>query len=340
MGMQVPGNRLVTRHVMPLEPGPIGFLSQSGGYADDLPFFGGPRGLRFSKLISYGNAIDMGESEILEALSDDPDTEIIAAYIEGVRDGKNFMKALREATARKPVVIQKGGRTEAGQRTAYSHTASMAGSIEVFDALCRQLNVIQVDDFDELMDMLVALRFTAYLPKGRGVAVIGTGGGASVMAGDEIEKAGLRMPPLSAEVQADLREFLAWTGGILTNPIDARNLIFADIIHKTLEYLGKLPDVDILIYHMGFHPISHWGDGRLSSPEFLKAAVEAFKQAQEATGKPVFLVLCPALDLQGMKEFLEAKEAFVNAGLPVFHSLHGAARTVARLVKWHKSRAE
>jgi acyl-CoA synthetase (NDP forming) len=338
IGMMAPKHRLISRSVMPLQPGPIAYLTQSGGYADDLPLFSSSRGLRFSKLISYGNALDIDEGEILEYFGRDPDTKIIAAYIEGVKDGRAFVKALREATSCKPVVIQKGGTTESGQRAAYGHTASLAGSIAVFNAVCRQHNAIQVDDLEDLIDTLVALRFSPNAPQGKGVAVVGTGGGPSVIASDEMEKAGLKVPPTSAEVRAKLGQFLVVKGGILTNPIDSRNLISPEVIYSTLSLLGKLPEIHTLVYHMGFHPISQWGDGRFVSPSYLRAVTEAFQNARKESGKPVMIALCPALDLPGMKDYLVVQEAFVNGELPVFHSLRGVARTVARLVDWNQNR--
>ncbi len=334
IGMMAPGSRLVSRKTMPLEPGRIAFFSQSGGYADDLPRFSSPRGLRFSKMISYGNALDVGESEILEYLARDPETEIIAGYIEGTKDGRYFIKALKEATARKPVIIQKGGSTESGRRAAYSHSASLAGSAAVFKALCRQHNVIQVDDPEELIDMMVALRFARPVPDGTGVAIIGTGGGPSVVAGDEMEKAGLRVPPVAPEVQARLKGFLIAKGGIFINPIDARNLISPEAILAALSLLGRLPEIHTLIYHMGFHPISQWGDGRFTSPSYLQGLTDAFREAQRNVGKPVLVALCPPLNLAGMKDYLEVQEALVKAEIPTFHSLRGIARSVARLVAW------
>jgi acyl-CoA synthetase (NDP forming) len=334
IGMMAPVSGLVSRRTMPPEPGQIAFFSQSGGYADDLPRFSAPRGLRFSRMISYGNALDVGESEILEYFARDPETEIIAGYIEGTKDGRYFIKALKEATARKPVVIQKGGTTDSGRRAAHSHSASLAGSAAVFSALCRQYNVIQVDDPEELIDMMVALRFTKPVPRGTGVAIIGTGGGPSVVAGDEMEKAGLRVPPLAPEVQAKLKQFLVAQGGIFINPIDARNLVSPEAILASLTLLGGLPEVHALIYHMGFHPISQWGDGRFTSASYLQALREAFMEGQRRAGKPVLAALCPALNVAGMRDYLEVQDALVKAGLPTFHSLKGIARSVARLVAW------
>ncbi len=335
VGISLPEVRLVTLSGMPLESGPIALISQSGGHAHDLPYSSGPKGLRFGKVVSYGNALDVDESELLEYLAQDPETEIIAAYIEGIKDGRRFISALREATARKPVVIYKGGTTEAGKRAAHGHTASLTSSVVVFETLCRQLGAILVDDVEELVDVVVAFRFTRPLPKGEGVAIVGMGGGPSVMASDEVERAGLHMPTFSSEVQARLRRFLPLAGTIVCNPIDAGALLSPEGIAAALGVLREVSDVNLVIYHLGFHPGSRWGSGRFSSSAFLEPFVRALTQAGQTTGKPILLALRPAPDLVGMRDFLAAQEAFVAAGLPVFHSLRQAAKAVARVIAWN-----
>ena len=336
VGLFAPKSRLTMSMGMPLEPGPIAFISQSGGHAENLPFYGGLRGLRFSKVVSYGNALDINESELLEYLCQDPETKIIAAYIEGVKEGRRFFNALREASAQKPVVIYKGGMTEAGRRAAHAHTASLTSSVAVFDALCRQLRVIQVDGLEELMDVLVALCFTNPLPQGTGVAIVGIGGGPSVLASDEMEKVGLHLPRLSPVQQAELRQFLPLDGAIFSNPVDATNLLSPEAASATMQVLGKAPDIHMLVYHLGFHPVSRWGDGRLSSAAYLQALIDALTQAQQATGKPILLALRPAPDLAGMKDFLTAQEAFVRAHFPIFHSMRQLAKAMAHLVVWNQ----
>jgi len=288
-------------------------------------------------MVSYGNALDVDESELLQYFAQDPETEIIAAYIEGIKDGKLFLRALKEAATQKPVVIYKGGTTEAGRRSTYGHTASLTSSVAVFDALCRQMKTIQVDDMEELTDVLVALRFARPLPQGIGVAVVGTGGGATVLAGDEMEKAGLHLPHLSPEVGEDLREFVPLAGSIFGNPMDAMSLMSGEGISAILRRLGELPDIHMFIYHLGFHPRSHWGIRRLSSSSFLQPVIDAFLEVQRATGKPVLLVLRLPPDLLGMKDFLATQEAFVSAGFPVFHSLRQVAKAMARVVAWSQT---
>ena len=339
VGMFVPKSRIIDTSSTLSEPGPIAFISQSGGYTRDIAYLGGPRGLRFSKIVSYGNALDVDESELLQYLSQDPETGIIAAYIEGVKDGKRFLKALKEATSRKPVVIYKGGTTGAGRRATESHTASLTASAEVFASLCHQMGATSVDNLEELIDVLVRLRFTSPLPEGIGVAIIGAGGGPSVLASDEMEKAGLCLPRLSAEIQTQLRQFLPVDGSILVNPVDALLLTSPKELLATMRVLGQVPDIHTLVYHMGYHPISRWGDGRFTSAAFLESLVDALTQAQQASGKPVMLALRPAPDLDGMKDFFTVQKALTEAGFPVFHSLDRIAGAMSRVIAWNKEGA-
>jgi acyl-CoA synthetase (NDP forming) len=339
IGLFVPESRLVNTANGPLEPGPVAFISQSGGHASNVPARGGRRGLRFSKVVSYGNGLDVDESELLRYLADDPKTGLIAAYIEGVKDGRAFMEALRMASSRKPVVLYKGGTTEAGQRAAHGHTASLTSSVSAFNALCHQMGAIQVEDVEELIDVLVALRFTSRIPEGTGVAVIGAGGGPSVLASDEMEKAGLHMPGFSQEVRRELKQVLPVAGSIFANPVDTPNLATPEAIKAAMAIVSRPPEVDMLIYHLGFHPISSWGSGRFSSPAFLEPTVDTLKQAQQASGKPVLLVLRPGETPGELEESLAVQEAFVAAGFPVFHSLRLAARAMSRVIAWKRRRA-
>jgi acyl-CoA synthetase (NDP forming) len=336
IGLYVPKSRLVNSFNSSLEPGPIAFISQSGGHAQNLPDYSRARGLRFSKVVSYGNGLDVNESELLAYFSGDPETEIIAAYIEGVKDGRRFMRAMAKTGLQKPVVIYKGGRTEAGKRATYGHTASMTSSFAIFDALCRQAKAIQVDDLDEMIDILIALRFVRPLPQNTGAALMGAGGGPSVLAGDEMENEGLRLLSLSPAVQAELKQRFPVAGSIFINPLDAPNLILPEAISTAMQILGRVPGIDMLIYHLGFHPISTWGWGRLSLENFVKPAIGVMKDAQRETGKPVLLALRPPQGLDGMAEFLAAQQEFVNAGFPVFYSMRQLARAMVRVIEWSK----
>ncbi|MFP4194940.1 MAG: CoA-binding protein [Desulfobacterales bacterium] len=332
VGLYVPENRVVNHPEAPIEPGPVAFMSQSGGHAQNLPLYSAPRGIRFSKVVSYGNALDVDENEMMEYFLHDPETEIVAAYIEGVKDGERFSEVLGRAAARKPVVIYKGGRTEAGQRAALGHTASMTSSVDIFDALCRQMKAIQVYNIDEMIDVLTALRFAKPFPKGRGVALIGAGGGPSVLAGDEMETEGLSLPTLSTEVRGELKRHLPVDGSIFINPIDTPNLTSPDAVATVMQILGRVPDIHMMVYHLGFHPIGNWGFGRFSSEAFLNEILDVMKNAAQKSSKPVLAALRPPQDLKGMEEFLTVQKAFVEAELPVFYSLNGLARAMKRVI--------
>jgi len=336
-GIFVPRNRFVWSNAAPRIPGPIAFLSQSGGHSGYLPIIGASRGLFFSSIVSYGNAIDVNECDLLEYVTDDPDTEIIGVYIEGVREGRRFFDLLKKATRKKPVVICKGGFTEAGKRATFGHTASLTSSETVFNTLCKQARAIQVEDMDELRDVLVVLRFVRPIPKDYGVVVIGQGGGASVWASDEIEKAGLNLPPLSVETQAELKKFLPEAGGIFSNPVDNNLLFSAKGIAATGQVLGKVPEINMFVFHLGFHPSSRWGGPAVpSDKEALKPIIDALLETREKSSKPVLIALSRPLDLEGMKHFLTVQEAFVDASLPVFYSLNQAAKAMSRVVKWSR----
>jgi acyl-CoA synthetase (NDP forming) len=153
-----------------------------------------------------------------------------------------------------------------------------------------------------------------------------------------MEKVGLRLPPLPREVEAELRRFLPLAGAIFGNPVDATTLLFPDAMSATMRALGDVPEIDMLVYHLGFHPVSRWGGALSSSPAFLRATIDALTEARRATSKPVLLALRPPPDLEGAKDFFDAQEAFVGAGFPVFHSLRQAGAAMARIVAWQEVR--
>src|SRR5438034_101983 len=150
-GLYVPESKLAFMPGFPAEVGPVGFISQSGGNAGEMVYTAAVRGIRFSKVVSYGNASDIDESELLSYLAADPQTDVICACIERVTDGRRFFEAMGEAAGVKPVVVLKGGRTASGTRAVMSHTARLAGSLAVFDSLCAQVNAVRVDSVDVIL---------------------------------------------------------------------------------------------------------------------------------------------------------------------------------------------
>jgi len=191
MGIYCPESRISFNIDFPKESGPVGFISQSGGNTGSLIRQVMSRGVRFSKVVSYGNACDLNETDFLEYLATDSETKIIGLYIEGVKDGRSFRQTLQKAAEEKVIVLLKGGITEGGARAVSGHTGALAGSEVIWDSLCKQLGIIQVYSLEEFADSLVTLRFMS-APRGRRVALIGAGGGSSVLIADEFERRGLK----------------------------------------------------------------------------------------------------------------------------------------------------
>ena len=340
IGIYCPAAKLAFGPGSPRRPGPVGFLSQSGGNAADLLTIAAPRGIRFSKVISYGNAADLNESDFLEYLAEDPETEIIGAYIEGVKDGRRFFRAMRRASARKPLVILKGGRTESGDRAAFSHTASLAGSLAVLRALIRQVGAVEVNDLDELTDMLVIFRFFERPPAGRRVAIVGGGGGFSVYAADQVDEEGLKAPVLSQRVQEELRRFNPVAGTSVRNPVDTMAIMNPARLADTLRLVASDESVDVVLSHGGFG----WGPGRVATAmgldlsKLMEALVDALVRAREAVRKPIAVVMYTPPLLEATQYSLRFQERCWQEGFPVFPSIPRAAKAIARMVAWREAR--
>lgn len=340
MGLYVPEERLTFTHGTPRESGPVGAISQSGGNAIDFVMTAAARGIRYSKVVSYGNGSDLREGQLLEYLAADPATEIIAAYIEGVRDGRRFFDAMRKASAVKPVIVLKGGRTEAGGRATMSHTASLAGAAAVFEAACRQANAVQVKSVDEMADLAVAFRYMG-APKGEGIAVVGGGGGFSVFAADEIAEAGLKCPVLPERTQAQLREFTPVAGASVRNPVDVITVFEPPKLEQTLRIIGEAENIDAI----AFHTTLGWGNAKrlmaglgADPAMYMELIVERLVRARDACGTPVVVVLRPPLDVEGTGRAVAFQEKCWRAGLPVFPTIPRAANAIAKLLRWAQAR--
>ncbi len=194
MGLYVPEERISFGMDFPTESGNVMMISQSGANASNVVAGLAPRGLRFSKVVSFGNGSDIAAPELFDYAASDPDTAVVLSYIEGVRDGRAFFEAVKRCAAVKPTIILKGGFTAAGARAASSHTGSLAGSSAVFDALCRQAGALRVDSLDELYDMTVAVTTRVREVRGPRAVLAGGGGGFSVLSADAIAHHGLELP--------------------------------------------------------------------------------------------------------------------------------------------------
>lgn len=322
------------RHRMPYPPmssvglaGDVAFVSQSGGHASRVAHDGILRGLGFSKVISFGNGSDLDSPDYLEYFAADPETRIVGAYLEGVRDGRQLLRAAREASSVKPLILWKGGRTQAGAETAASHTGSLVSSDVIWNAAARQTGAVRVYSVEEMVDTLLA--FQCLWPfRGRRVAVISGlvdgGGGDSVAAGDGLASVGLEVSPFSRSTADMMREVLAPAGTISRNPMDVGS---AGTEGHTLEQLAELaaadPAMELVLIQLHMDQLL----GFLSTGRVAEIA-EFFIRLRQQYHKPVAVVSFPGAR---EKERLEFDKRLVSASIPTFPSLDRAARALANL---------
>ena len=331
MGIYCPQARMSFGADFPKESGLVGAISQSGGNANYLIKQAALRGVRFSKVISFGNACDLNEGDFLEYLTTDANTKIIALYIEGVRDGPKFRRALEKAAKEKPVILLKGGLTEGGARAVAGHTSSLAGSEATWNSLCKQLGVISVNSLDEMNDVLVTLLFMPS-PGGRNAVLMGGGGGASVLITDEFERRGLKVPQLPQEIISDIRQFSQAAGNILRNPIDySQTMKYPESVSKTLEIISRWEGIDFLVK---FIRVGQSSLINSKLPPFLTTG--GFLDNNEASSKPVAIVLEPSVVPEESKVIFDVMQGCVSSKLPVYYSFDSAATAIDLVLKYNE----
>jgi acyl-CoA synthetase (NDP forming) len=322
----------------PRESGDVAFICQSGGNSVYTTRAATYRGIRFSKVVSYGNACDVNECELLEYLNDDPDTRIVAIYIEGVRDGPRFYQALTELARRKPVVVLKGGHTGAGAKAAASHTGSLAGSDQVWDHLLQQAGAVRAYSLEEMVDVLVTFSLLP-VPQGRRVGIFGGGGGAAVLGTDDWARHGFMLPPLPEDIREEIRSSVPTEAGlILSNPLDLSSFAYSErfyaLIRRLLTYEGF---VDLSVIHIGF------GQAAWFSTPVFDAEINFFRDAvtriSSEVGRPLALVmqyLITGWDWQ--KGIEDLQQGCAAAGIPVYYSMSSAARAIDHVIQYYERR--
>ena len=264
---------LLSPYSMPRVPkGPIGIISQSGNAGGFVLQLGYQRGLGFSKFVSTGNEADLHFEDYFEYLSNDPETKVIVGYLEGLREGRRFFEVAKQTTTKKPVVMLKVGRTEAGSKAAHSHTGSLVGSESSYEAAFRQAGVIMVDEFEDLLDVAVSVIHQP-IPKGNRIGVVTVAGGFGVMAVDWCEKRSLSLSQLTPETIQKLDTWLPahWSR---SNPVD-----LVGTLEKSYGCIGTVlkdenVDAVLAISSLGF-PV---GAGLEGYPVEFRERAQAYAQ--------------------------------------------------------------
>jgi acyl-CoA synthetase (NDP forming) len=262
------------------DPGPVSMVSQSGGFGFSVMNLSSKDGgLPFRQMVTTGNEIGVSTLDFIEYFIRDPKTEIIAAYVEGLKDAGRLAEVGGKAMhAGKPILMWKVGNTEQGQRAAASHTANLGGAMALYRAAFRQKGIIQVDDIQDVVDYGRAFR-CGRLPQGNRLAIVTISGGAGILMTDEIVAGGMQLAQLAPRTLDKLREFIPSFGSLL-NPVDVTAAIFNDLtlIDRTLQTIIDDPGVDCV----AMINASLQGD-------LANAIAAEIVAAAKKTEKPVFL---------------------------------------------------
>jgi len=227
------------------DKGGIGFISQSGAVAGGVVDLIREKHIGFSNFSSLGNEADVTETDMIEYLSEDPHTRVIACYVEMIKDGQRFMEVARKVTPHKPIVMLKAGRSSAGARAVSSHTGSLAGAYATYKAAFEQCGVIEVDNVSELFDIAMALD-TQPLPRGPRAVIITNAGGPAALASDSLAANGLEMADLLPETQTEMRQHLNPAAQV-SNPIDMLGAADGPEFRMAVSNALKDPGVDMAI---------------------------------------------------------------------------------------------
>ena len=278
------------------EPGGIGFISQSGALMATVYNRGVGDGARFSSAISIGNQADLELADFLEWMAQDEATKVVTLYVEGFKNPDRFVAAARQCRdAGKPVLMVKSGRSEEGARVTMSHTASLAGSWRVLEAVCREAGVVPVDDVNGMMQ--AAEMISRYgQPNGDGICVITGSGGAAAITTDRFDDVGLRLAQFSPETRASLEE--VYVPEQLGNPLDLgamKDRSFIDVDDGGLTIAAADPDVAANLIMI------------TTGPQMTQSA-RSLAEAGKATGKPTLVVFTPGSSSDGGREVMTELE--------------------------------
>lgn len=228
-----------------LHPGYISFISQSGNVGANMLGWAMNQGIGFSKFVGSGNEALLQSEDYIDYFGQDDETRIILAYLEGVDRGRGFMDVVSRTSVRKPLIVLKSGRTEEGGRAAMSHTGSLAGADEIYDAAFRQTGAIRAETSQDMLDLAKAFERLP-LPRGDRLGIITLGGGWGVLATDATAQAGLRLADLDEDVTRVCDELLPpfWSHG---NPVDLVGTIYMETHLKILEAMAASPAIDAMV---------------------------------------------------------------------------------------------
>lgn len=338
LGAYAPAGRQTFLRNAPTEVGRVAMISQSGGLAGDMVKGGAIRGIRYTKLCTVGNSIDVTPGELMEWLVNDPDTGIVGLYLEDPRDGRRLYDALHEAKGRKPVVMLVGGRTTQGGGAAVSHTGALVADHRIWDAISASTGVSIVGTLEELLSAIAYLQrwADADVSGDLDTLVLGVGGGASVLGTDAADQAGLVTTPVSDQGQQAVRDLGYGVGTSIRNPIEIGfgPVSDPDVLVKALDPILEVQPYPDVVIHSNIQAFfSYAGDGieRLF-PIIETTAARAWPHTR------LSLVLrnldCAAPDIAA-----RIQQTCLDANLPAFTRFAEAMAAIAAAKRHARNRA-
>jgi acyl-CoA synthetase (NDP forming) len=228
--------------------GKIAFITQSGAIGGGLLSRAWSEGTATSHFISSGNEAGLDSADFINYLATDNNTDVICLYLEGIKDGSKFIEALEKAyEQKKPVIVYKNGRTALGQKSVKSHTGSLAGDFQVYEAVFKQYGVVSVHDIEELFEVAKAFLMVKEI-SGKNVGVISTSGGACTIIADTCINKGFQLPSFSEQTQQRLHQFIP-EYGVIQNPFDTTANIInePENLRKTIEVLMDDPNINTIV---------------------------------------------------------------------------------------------
>jgi len=316
-------------------PGAVGFASQSGGHAVNAVKSGMDSGVRFNKVISLGNQLDVSINEIVEFMGNDETIRVMGIYVEGIRDGRRFLELAKQITPRKPMIVWKGGVTADGKQAVLSHTGAMAGNEQVFAAAMRQAGILVVDNMQLMMRMLRLLQPPFSLPGGR-LAIFSPGGGNTVNVSDLFSaQPGLSLPRLAPETMEKLQSLLPEENVDVRNPIDPGATGFL-VMDKLVKAVGEDRQIDAMVVLLTADYLSNIKseENRLLALETISSTISKLTRK---IGKPIYILM--RQERQNHEDFDRYRRMmvtkFIEKDIPwVDGSFKNAAEVFGRLANY------
>lgn len=304
----------------PQRKGGIAFISQSGALLTAILDWSSKVGIGFSNIVSLGNKADLNEIDFVEYLGENPETKVILLYLESISDGRRFIQVASAVSRKKPIVLLKGGVTEAGARAALSHTGAMAGGATALKAAMKKAGVILVSSLSELFDIAIAFA-NQPIPQGGRVGIVTNAGGGGVVTSDLAILRGLKLASLSPSTIDVLRKSLPPMAAIY-NPVDVLGDARADRYRVAIETLLRDPNVDALITILTPQAVTE-------PEETAKVIIEMSRLYIE---KPILSVFI------GGEKVEKAVKLLIDNGIPVYDMPEKAVAALSGMVMYRELR--